>query len=874
MIGQTLAHYRVVEKLGAGGMGEVYLAADTKLGRDVAIKVLPPQFARDPERLARFEREARVLAQLNHPNIAAIYGIEQSGDVHFLVLEYVPGPTLAELIAMGRMDAGKSSQICNLIAQALEAAHEKGFVHRDLKPANIKIAPDDQVKLLDFGLAKAWAEESSGDPSESPTLSIAATRAGTLLGTAAYMSPEQARGSRLDKRADIWAFGCVLYEMVTGRKAFDGETITDILAAVVGKEPDWAALPAGAPERLLRRCLEKDPKRRLRDIGDARMLLLEEPQPAPVAMARAPARRWGIAPAVAALVAGVAVWLLKPAPPAPPRAVVRLEVVLPSGAALRSGGRSTVAFSPTGKHIVFAGSRAGASQLYLRAIDRAEAQPIAGAEGADMPFFSPDGQWIAFFADGKLKKVPITGGPPTVLCDALAPWGGSWGPDDRILFNPTIGAGLHRVPAAGGKPEIVTIPDLKLGSGAHRWPWVLPGGKAAVFTSDTRGATVQIGLVALDTGKWQALIDNGDHPQYSPSGHLLFMRGDVLMAAPFDLAGLRVTGQTAPVLERVARNATTGTGQFSVSGDGSLVYRAGAAGAGRAPVWVNRQGVARPLGDLRRSFREPRLAPDGKRLAVATGLPDADIWVYEMTRGVFNRLTFEASEDESPIWSPDGRRIAFAGDRPKRQILWKPADGSGSEEALATLEHHAHLSSWSRDGKRIAYAQLDPATGWDIWLLPLEGDRKPQPFLRTPFEEVAPAFSPDGRWLAYSSNESGRPEVHVRPVSGEGGKWQISTDGGLEPLWAPNGRELFYRNGDQVLAAPIEAGPAFQAGKPRLLFAGAYTSGVTESRSRHYDVAPDGREFVMVKEATDGAAQLQVVLNFAEELKRGGAAAK
>ena len=873
MIGQTLAHYRVVEKLGAGGMGEVYLAADTKLGRDVAIKVLPPQFARDPERLARFEREARVLAQLNHPNIAAIYGIEQSGDVHFLVLEYVPGPTLAELIAMGRMDAGKSSQICNLIAQALEAAHEKGFVHRDLKPANIKIAPDDQVKLLDFGLAKAWAEESSGDPSQSPTLSIAATRAGTLLGTAAYMSPEQARGSRVDKRADIWAFGCVLYEMVTGRKAFDGETITDIIAAVVGKEPDWAALPAGAPERLLRRCLEKDSKRRLRDIGDARMLL-EEPQPAPVTVARTKARLWGIAPAVAALVAGVAVWLLKPAPPAPPRAVARLAVVLPAEVALRFFGRPSVAFSPTGRHIVFAASRAGASQLYLRGIDRAEAQPIAGAEGAVMPFFSPDGQWIAFSADGKLKKVPITGGPPTVLCDAPAPWGGSWGSDDGILFNPTFGSGLHRVSAAGGKPEVVTTADLKQGNVQHRWPFFLPGGKAAVFAIHNAGSRGgDVGLVSLQTGQWQTVIENAGYPQYSPSGHLLFMRGDALMAAPFDLARLRVTGQAVPVLERVARNAVTGASQFSVSGDGSLVYISGAVAAGRAPVWVNRQGVARPLGDLRRDFREPRLSPDGKRLAVSTNSP-TDIGVYEMTRGAFTRLTFEAGEEESTIWSPDGRRIAFAGDRPKRQILWRTADGSGSEEALATLEQHAHLSSWSRDGKHIAYAALDPATGWDIWLLPLEGDRKPQPWLRTPFEEVMPVFSPDGRWLAYSSNELGRPEIYVRPASGQGGKWQISTDGGLEPLWAPNGRELFFRHGDQVLAAQIEAGPAFQPGKPRLLFAGAYVSAATDSRSRHYDVAPDGREFVMVKEATEGSTQLQVVLNFAAELKRGAAAAK
>jgi len=860
MIGRTLCHYQITEKLGAGGMGEVYRAADTKLGRDVAIKVLPPHFAKDPERLARFEREARVLAQLNHPNIAAIYGIEQADGVHFLVLEYVPGPTLAELIAKGPLEPQSWLQICNKLVDALEAAHEKSFVHRDLKPANIKVTPDDQVKLLDFGLAKAWTEERSGDQSQSPTLSIAATRAGTLLGTAAYMSPEQARGQPVDKRADVWAFGCVLYEMVTSGKAFGGDSIMDIIGAVAGKEPNWAALPAGAPERMLRRCLEKDPKRRLRDIGDARMLL-EEPQPAPVAVARAPARRWGIVPLVAALVAGVAVWLLKPAPP---RAVVRLAVVLPAEVALRSGARHSVAFSPTGKHIVFAG-RAGAAQLYLRAIDRAESQPIAGAEGADMPFFSPDGQWIAFFADGKLKKVPITGGPPTVLCDAPAPWGASWGPDDRILFNPTFGAGLHRVPAAGGKPEVVTTADLKQGPGGHRWPFILPGGKAAVFTINTRAANFHIGLVALDTGKWQTLIDNGTQPQYSPSGHLVFQRGDALMAAPFDLARLRVTGQAAPVLERVARNAVTGAAQFSVSGDGSVVYMAGAAGFGRALVWVNRQGVARPLGDLRRDFREPRLSPDGKRLA-ATASPD-DIWVYAMTRGVLSRLTFEAGEDESPIWSPDGRRIAFAGDRPKRQIFWKPADGSGSEEALATLEQHAHLSSWSRDGKRIAYAALDPATGWDIWVLPLE-DRKPQPFLRTPFEEIMPAFSPDGRWLAYNSNESGRPEVYVRPVSGEGGKWQISADGGLEPLWAPNGRELFYRNGEQVLAAQVEAGPAFRAGKPRLLFAGPYVSGVTESRSRHYDIAPDGREFVMVKETAEGATQIQVVLNFAEELKR------
>ncbi len=886
MIGQTLGHYRITGKLGAGGMGEVYRAADTVLGRDVAIKVLPPAFARDPERLARFEREARVLASLNHPNIAAIYGLEQAGQEGdprpFLVLELAPGEILK-----GPLPVEESLAIARQITHGLEAAHEKGIVHRDLKPANIKITPEGKVKILDFGLAKAFSEEPQAtDPSLSPTLSAAAaTRAGAILGTAAYMSPEQARGKPIDKRTDLWAFGCVLYETLTGKQTFRAETVSDSIAAVLAREPDWSALPADTPANirlLLRRCLEKDAARRLRDAADAR---LEIEQPAAPAVVAAPPRqaRWrqalpwvltGVLTGVLGALAGFLGWQQMRGPRAAAQPSVHLIMAPPKGITFSiGGGRLPLAISPDGARIVFTGTNKGVTQLYRRELGRTDVEPISGTQGALNPFFSPDGQWIGFFQDSKLKKTPVRGGPVVTLCDAPAAFGGSWGPDDSIVFSASFGTGLSRVPSAGGKPEALTT--LNKGDVGHRFPVVLPGGEGVLYVNFFSGS-FEIWALSLRTGERRKLTE-GTFAQFSPTGHLVFVREGTLMAAPMDPGSLRLTGTPLPLIESVAR-ASTGAGYFHFSGNGTLVYLRGAGVQQRLLAWATRQGAGRVIPAPMRAYDQPRLSPDGKKVAVAMRGPD-DVWVFDLERGASTRLTFDPEENETPLWSPDGRRIAFTHSTAGSRILWKSADGSGKEETLLAVENHVHLSSWSGDGKLLAYSELDSKTNWDIWLLPLAGhaatdERKARPFLRTPAIEFAGSFSPDGRWLAYVSNETGRFEIFVRPADDpSGGKWQISDEGGGEPRWAPNGRELFYRHEGKVMAVSVQTTPAFQTGKPQLLFESQHYGGSLIFHT--YDVSPNGREFLMLQESEELSTQLQVVLNWFEELRqRVGTAGK
>ncbi len=899
MIGQTLGHYRILEKLGEGGMGVVYRAADSKLGREVAIKVLPETFARDPERLARFEREARVLASLNHPNIAAIHGLEEQDGLRYLVLEYVPGLTLAERLgdkAPGeRVRAGfkpahaplpvdEALEIAKQIAEALEAAHEKGIIHRDLKPANVKVTPEGKVKVLDFGLAKAFEPEGSDvNLSKSPTISVAATRAGVILGTAAYMSPEQARGKAVDKRTDIWAFGCVLYEMLSGKPVFGADTITDTIAAIVKNEPDWSALPAETPAAarpLLRRCLEKDPHRRLHDMADARIELEETlqkapgigagdagvaaaaPRPAPLGfMPRKSAAMLGLGGLVmGAAAAGMVVWRLVPTPSAPAPLLTRVLLSLPPSAPLSPGiiGRA-LAISPDGSRLVYVGFREGSTRLFVRAMDELEPKPLAGTEGAQGPFFSPDGQWVGFFAQGKLKKVLLNGGAPVTLCDTAANTGAYWARDGTIFFAVAINSGLSRVSAEGGVPQVVTT--LARDEEAHRQPHVLPGGEAVLFTVfPGRGIAVQ----SLKTGFRRMLIQDGVDARYAPTGHLVFARAGTLLAAPFDLKRLEVTGPAVPVADGVRMTVFRIAAHYAFSETGSLVYTSGGPGGSEDMlVWVDRKGTSRPLGTSPRSFVHPQLSPDGQKLALDIREAGGDVWIHDLVRGTLTRLTFDPGEEETPIWSPDGKRVAFTASRAgqPRSIFWKPA-GGGAEELLATAPHHLHLTSWSPDGRFLLYYQMAPNTGQDIWLLPLEGDRKPRPMLQTPFNESDAKFSPDGRWVAYVSDETGRNEVYVQAYPGPGGKSQISTEGGTEPAWARSGRELFYRNGDKMMAVTLETKPGFTAGTPRLLFQGQYEP--------TYDVAPDGQRFLMIKAGAQGAApvQLQLVLNWFEELKR------
>jgi serine/threonine protein kinase/Tol biopolymer transport system component len=883
--GTKLGSYEVVAAIGAGGMGEVYRAHDTKLGRDVAIKVLPEAFAHDPERLSRFQREAKMLASLNHPNIATIHGLEQSGDTSYLVMELVSGETLAERVKAGPLGIEEALKIAVQIAEALEAAHEKNIIHRDLKPANVKLTPEGKVKVLDFGLAKAFAGDAANDdPSNSPTLSAAATMQGTILGTAAYMSPEQARGKACDKRTDIWAFGCVLYELLTRGQAFHGETTTEILAAVLRGEPDWQALPDTTPlsiRALLRRCLQKEMNKRARDAGDLR-IEIEEALAAPVAAEtvrpakgiRALWRRPLIlglgALLFGAVIASLATWNLKPSPS--PMPVSRLTITLPPGQQLTSlENGPALAISPDGTRLAYSALKGGTQQLYLRAMDSLEATPIPGTEGAMNPFFSPDGQWVGFFAGGALKKVSVSGGVAVTLGVASNPGGASWSSQGMITFAPTQVGALEQVQEAGGTPQSLT--HFEKGDSTHRWPEFLPGGGALLFAAAPNSINFSIGQVAaqmVGTGERRNLIQGGMSPRYAPTGHLVYAQGGSLMAVPFDPQRLTTTGTAIPIVEGVLQSPFSGAVQYGFSNSGSLVYVSGGVQSAQSRlVWISRKGTEQPLAAPPRAYLNPRLSPDGLRLGVTITEQDSYIWLYDL-RDTFTRLTFEGNANNGAVWTPDGKRIAFSSN-PKGgplNLFWLLADGGGGLERLTTSQYLHAPMSWSPDGKLLAFFEVNPHTQRDIWVLRMS-DRKALPFLQTPFNEAVPRFSPDGRWLAYISDESGRYEIYVQSYPGPGGKWQISTEGGTEPAWNRNGRELFYRSGDKMMAVDIATQHGFAAGTPRMLFEGRYEQ--APFPSTNYDVSPDGQRFLMLKpnESAEAApTQINVVLNWFEELKR------
>jgi eukaryotic-like serine/threonine-protein kinase len=886
LLGRQLSSYRVLSLLGVGGMGEVYEARDTKLGRNVAIKVLPAAFVNDPERLSRFQREARMLAALNHPNIATIHGFEQSDGVHYLVMELVTGQTLAERLQAGPLRVEDTLKIAGQIAEALEAAHEKGVIHRDLKPANVKVAQEGRVKVLDFGLAKAFAAESATDLSQAPTLS----EEGRILGTPAYMSPEQARGKPVDKRTDIWAFGCMLYQLLTGQRAFRGETVQDTIAAVLQREPDWGALPETTPlsiGALLRRCLQKDLNRRARDAGDIRIELEEalaapttgEPTTAAKGI-RALGRRALVlslcALLLGAAIATVAVRNLKPSPPPPPRPVSRFAVTLPPGQQLAGlDGGNAVALSPDGTHLAYVARQGGTQQLYLRAMNSLEAKPVSGTEGAFEPFFSPDGQWLGFFAGRNLKKVSVSGGAALTLGASRFPLGASWGSQGMIAFTPGFdpGGSVVQISDAGGMPQPLT--RLEKGQGLHGWPEFLPGDKALLFAATTNAnnrnwTNAQVAVQSVGTGQQRNLIQGGMQPSYAPSGHLVYAQGGSLMAVPFDPRRLAVTGTAVPVVDAVLQSAVTGAAQYSISTTGSLVYvPGGIQGSQSRPVWVSRNGAEQPLAATVHDYMFPRVSPDGRRLAVGIVEQESQVWLYDLSRETLTRLTFGGDVNTNPAWTPDGKRIAFRSNKEgPLNLFWQLADGSGGLERLTTSEYTNIPNSWSLDGQLLAFSENNPSTGLDIWILRLS-DRKAEPFLRTPFNETAPHFSPDGHWLAYTSNESGRYEIYVLPYPGPGGKWQISTEGGTEPVWNPNGRELFYRSSDKMMAVDVATQPGFAAGKPRVLFEGPYQP--TPITFPNYDVSPDGQRFLMLKPSEQEHAvptQINVVLNWFEELKQ------
>ena len=879
MVGQTLSHYRIIEKIGEGGMGEVYRAEDTSLKREVALKVLPDRFTEDPQRLARFEREAQLLASLNHPNIAAIYELEEADGVRFLSLELVEGETLAEKVAKGPLPVEEALEICRQIAEGVEAAHEKGVIHRDLKPANVKITPEGKVKVLDFGLAKAFEEETAtADISQSPTLTEEMTKAGVILGTAAYMSPEQAKGKPVDKRADIFAFGAVLYECLTGKRAFEGETITETIAAVLKSEPAWEQLPSDTPWRireLLDDCLYKEAHNRFHDISNARIQIrkaLEEPTtvaPTGVTGAAQPARlRLAVTVSLAAMLAfvvgGIAIWTLMPSSPPSQQLPTKFVITSSSAAPLGSRPGRDLTISPDGRRVAYVVGTNNRRQLYLRPLDEFTTTPIPGSDGGGFgpPVFSPDGESVVFVAEGKLKKISLPGGTPVTLCKIANNRGGSWGPGDVIVL--AFGEGLYRVSATGGEPEMLATVDRDKGEVEYRQPEFLPDGKTVLFTIE-RQNTSQIAVLSLETGEKKIVVEGDREAHYASSGHLVYEAAaqlGTLMATSFDPERQEITGQPVQVLSGI-NSAANGTMDYAFSGDGTLVYIPARSSVSTL-VWVDRQGKNQPLTDIQRAFYSPTLSPDGRRVAVGIGgLLLGNIWIYDIARATLTPLTFDGV-NVAPVWAPDGKRLAFTSNRAGSfDLFWMQADGTGEVEQLSTNLERQIPISWSPDGL-LAYMLSTSGVDGDIWILPLDGERKPRPFLATQFIEVAPMFSPDGRWIAFQSNRSGQAEVYVTPYPGPGGMMQMSTDGGDSPVWAPDGQELFYRNQDKMMTVSIQTEPTFKAGTPRLLFEGAYVRGTGRNG---YDVDSEGR-FLMMKDEEQTSNQIHVVLNWFEKLKR------
>ena len=894
MVGTTISHYKVLEKIGQGGMGEVYRAEDTNLSREVAIKVLPEQFTQDPQRLARFEREAKLLASLNHPNIAAIHSFEHSDDIHFLVLELVEGETLAERVAKGPLAVEEALEVCRQIAEGVEAAHEKGVIHRDLKPANVKITPEGKIKILDFGLAKAFEGDTPvTDISQSPTLPEGMTRAGMILGTASYMSPEQARGKSVDQRADIWAFGCVVYELLTAKRAFPGETVADTLAKILEREPNWGALPGSLPSTLrslVSRCLQKDLTQRLQHMDGARILIEEALSGASAASAigvASPAQstkwRWAIPWGLAGLIAVLALWNPWYPNPSEPTPVRRYTFNLGPTEPIRPNGvSSNLALSPDGTRLVYTARVDGTTQLYMRRIDQLEAEVVPGTNGADRPFFSPDGEWVGFFtrgSDRKLKKVSVSGGQPQILCDVQGSGAGSWGPDDTIVISAREDSGtiqLFRVAAAGGRPEILTSPDRERGERSHRQPEILPGGNSVLFTIGSVGHLAwSIAVLSLESGEYRTVIERGYNAHYVPTGHVVFALEGQLWAVPFDLSQLETTGPQTPILQGIQVDSGRGILPFSSSGDGLLVYVPGAdvaAGLKRSLVWVDRQGNEEFLAMEPGRYDRPQVSPDGSRVAVAaTGSGTSDIWIYDLGREQLSRLTFDSADDMLPLWSPDGLRVFFSSNRGGQpyNLFWKAADGTGQAQRLTTSSNDQYVHSCSPDGKILAFCGPNPGTSMDLGLLSMGSESTAVQVFKAEFSEAVPAISPYGNWMAYASNETGSKEVFVHPFPNlEGGKWQISSGGArTQPVWGPDSDELFYLDDQAMMVVPLETGPTLVAGNPKVLFPDRrYYIG-----DGYFDISPDGQRFLMMKvvaQAEKTSTQFVFVENWFEELKR------
>jgi serine/threonine-protein kinase len=850
----------------------VYRARDTRLDRIVAIKVLREEGSGKPEWRERFEREARTIGSLNHPHICTLYEFGHENGVDHLVMEYLEGETLAARLQKGPLPMEQVLRFGIAIGDALDKAHRRGITHRDLKPGNV-IVTKGGPKLLDFGLARqgetarrSLREGGSDVATEAKPL----TQEGTVLGTIPYMAPEQLEGKESDARTDLFALGALLYEMATGKRAFEASSQASLIAKIVGSDPppmsELQPMTPKALERVVKRCLAKDPDERWQSAADlaSELKWIAEGGGVATEVSRKRSPQRGLLyPVLTAALSGAVVWFLKPAPVIP-LPVTRTVITLPEGERLANLDQPVLALSSDGSLLAYVAIRDGVQQIHVRSMDSFETRALSGTEGGVSPFFSPDGQWLGFVSEGKLKKISVNGGAPVSLSAVTVPRGMSWGLKRSVLFAPIPNGVLQEVPESGGERKSVT--RLESGDTGHRWPELLPEGNAMVFAGGTP-VNPRLAVYKTGTRASRPISQEGTQPRYLPSGHLVFAQGGNLMAVPFDTTRLEITGPAQPVVDAVYLSPTTGAAQFCTSASGSLAYVSGGAiSSERALVWVDHAGKEEKAVPARAYGRPgPRLSPDGRRVAVVI---EEQIWLFDFARETFSRFSLGGSSNLAPAWTPDGTRLAYSSNQEGAQnLFWRAVDGSGGAERITGGQNQRYLGSFSPDGRVLAFPEIHPETLYDLWVLRLD-DLEEEPFLRTPFTEAAPRFSPDGGWLAYVSDESGQMEVYVQPYPASGGKWQISGNGGVEPVWNPSGRELFYREGDKMMAVDIATDPAFSAGRPTVLFEGPYTP--TTGTLPNYDVSADGQRFLMIKESEQAEAirEIHVVLNWSEELKR------
>jgi serine/threonine-protein kinase len=900
-INAVFSHYRIVSRIGSGGMGEVWRARDDRLDRDVAIKVLPASFAADADRLRRFEQEARATSALNHPNILTIYDIGEHDGTPYIVAELLEGDELRAQLDGTPLPVRKSLEYARQIASGLAAAHERGIIHRDLKPENVFVTKDGRVKILDFGLAKLIEPPDRTPPGEDAPTRRVSTEPGVVMGSPGYMSPEQLRGAAIDNRSDIFAFGAILYEMLSGVRAFRGGSTAETISSILREDPpDISATNRSvspALERIVRRCLEKNPEERFHSAGDlafaieaisatsgqtgsdAMTAVLGTTAPR-LAAERRGSRGW--LPWTIAAVLLLTTLALVPFAVAylrrtePMRPVVRFQIPAPANTGLNLIRLPAVAISPDGSTLVFAATENGVSHLYLRRSDDVAIKPLAGTDGASDPVFSPDGKWISFVADSNIKKVTLDGAvtPIVKVGDAR---GVTWDGNDALIYSPEPTAALFRVSASGGEPQQISQLDAGKKERSHRWPVVLPNGKAVLFTVGTQDSpdsyeASNIEAVVLATGERRVILQGASMARYSPTGDLIFARGGTLYAIPFDQDTLATRGTPTAVLQGVSGDQTTGAVHFTIAGDGTLAFVPGGNGANmRRIVWADRAGGVQPLNLPPNQYNDLRISPDGTRAALIVGsVLNGDVWVYDFAKGTSTRLTF-TSNNASPYWSPDGKYVYYSEVHPSGQwtkLFRKPADGSRDAEQVGDINSTAFIKAIGPDGlTAVIDCDMNTSRG-NIWQVPLTLGAQAIPLVSTQFNEFAAALSPDGRWLAYQSNESGRAEVYVRDLSGSGGRWQVSTSGGEEPHWSHDGRVLYYRNNDQFMSVAVTTHPSFEAAAPQNLFGGLFDARTVSGVS--YDVAPQGNRFLMLRLADEGAppAQVEVVLNWASELRK------